>query len=176
MSGYSNRAAYLKGLVEGMNLDKTKDETKIFGVMVDLLQEMSIELESLKADCVENKELIYELDEDLGEVEKIVFECSGKGHKHSGGCVGSDGACECSHDDGLGSGDYDEQDECVECGNIDGGDDESSERYEVLCPHCRQVINLEEAHLKNNEIVCPKCGEELELDFGDDDSGDSLTK
>lgn len=160
---YSSKAAYLKGLIEGMNLDNSKEETKIFNVMADLVYDMSLEIENLKSSCDENKELIYELDEDLGDVEKVVCGCKGK-HKHSS----------CGHSCDV-DGDYMESDEYVDEDKLEDGDDgESEEKYEVLCPHCSQVINLENANLKGDDIVCPKCGKELELDFEED--GEALDK
>lgn len=165
---YRNKAAYLKGLVEGLNLDDSKKETKILKVITDFCHDVADELEKLRDDCSENKDLIYELDEDLGEIEKIFYD------NKQLGCGGSSHGCGCGQpgDDLVDNGDYDEHDEYV---NSDDGEDEEDgdeEKYEVLCPHCSQVINLENASLKENEIVCPQCGKELELDFDEVDAKD----
>ena len=175
---FINKPAYIKGLIEGMNLDSSKEETKIFKAMVDLLQDLSTELKELKNECSENKELLYELDEDLGEVEKAVFE--GCDHDSSE-CKANGCGCNCDDkgDNNFREGDYCEHDEyvnekksdCSDCNEDEEDDDDIvEEKYEVLCPKCRHIIYLENANLEGDEIVCPQCGKELELDFDDDNS------
>ena len=39
--------------------------------------------------------------------------------------------------------------------------------YEVKCPVCNAVINLDEEMLEAGSIECPDCGEELEFDADD---------
>ena len=39
--------------------------------------------------------------------------------------------------------------------------------YEVKCPSCGSVINLDEDMLEAGAIDCPDCGEELEFDVDD---------
>ncbi len=170
-----DRAAYLKGLFEGVKLDKAAEETKIFEVMVDLIKDIADEVEKLKVDCCENKELIYELDEDLGEVERAVCGCdcaneNDKGHGGHGSCSS------CNHGDC--DGDYNVHDEYV--GGDGGGDNEedgddvrNNEKYEVFCPYCKQVICLEDDNFSEATVICPNCERELEFDYGDDENGHS---
>ena len=61
--------------------------------------------------------------------------------------------------------DYDEED--YEDDDYDFGDDETI--YEVKCPSCGAVINLDEDMLEAGSIECPDCGEDLEFDPLDDD-------
>lgn len=60
--------------------------------------------------------------------------------------------------------DYDDEDFEDE---YDFGDDETI--YEVKCPSCGSVINLDEDMLEAGSIECPDCGEELEFDVDEDD-------
>ena len=54
--------------------------------------------------------------------------------------------------------------------NGDDDDDEDDEIiYEVKCPTCDEVINLDEHMLEMGGIKCPNCGEELEFDAIDDE-------
>ena len=39
--------------------------------------------------------------------------------------------------------------------------------YEIKCPVCNTVINLDEEMLEAGSIECPDCGEELEFDVDD---------
>lgn len=49
--------------------------------------------------------------------------------------------------------------------DYDFGDEETI--YEVKCPSCGAVINLDEEMLDAGSIKCPDCGEELEFDAED---------
>ena len=46
--------------------------------------------------------------------------------------------------------------------DFDFGDDEVI--YEITCPTCGEVINLDEDMLAEGATKCPKCGEDLEFD------------
>ena len=59
--------------------------------------------------------------------------------------------------------DEDEDDEEDE-DDFDFGDETI---YEVKCPVCGSVINLDEDMLEAGSIECPDCGEELEFDVDD---------
>ena len=56
--------------------------------------------------------------------------------------------------------DYDEDEDDDE---YDFGDDEVI--YEVKCPTCGEVINIDEEMLDEGSTTCPNCGEELEFDM-----------
>ena len=62
-------------------------------------------------------------------------------------------------DDDYDDDDYDEDE-------YDFGDDTI---YEVKCPTCGTVIDLDEEMLEVGSIECPDCGEELEFDLDDED-------
>lgn len=63
MSYLTERAAYLKGLAEGLKFDETSNEGKLFNAMIDVITELADEVELLE-DRVE--ELAYEV-EDFGD-------------------------------------------------------------------------------------------------------------
>ena len=80
---------------------------------------------------------------DLAEVEEVVFE-------------DEDDCCCCDCDD----------DDC-DCDCC--CDDEDDEFFEVECPACGEVINVDEGILESGSIECPNCGENLEFDIEYDD-------
>ena len=45
--GISEKIAYLKGLMEGMNVDTESNEGKLFAAVVDVLDEIALEVEDL---------------------------------------------------------------------------------------------------------------------------------
>ncbi len=57
-------------------------------------------------------------------------------------------------------------DEC-DCASCSGSDDGCCDEiyYEVTCPTCGNVINLDDDMVALGEIDCPNCGEKLEYDL-----------
>ena len=54
--------------------------------------------------------------------------------------------------------------------DIYGEDDEDSV-FEVECPGCGELIQIDEGTLQDGSIVCPGCDETLEFEFGCDCDG-----
>ena len=69
----SDKMSYLKGLVDGMELDLTTKEGKVLGQLLDVLQETVLYVTDLQDQVDELTELCESLDEDLGDVEDAVF-------------------------------------------------------------------------------------------------------
>jgi len=127
------KAAYLKGLLEGLNIDTTKPEGKLLAAIVDMLDDTAETVADLEdvIDAVSDELDIIE--EDLDAIEDYLLD---------------------EEDDE--DEDYDDEDE------FDFGDDEVI--YEVKCPTCGEIIDLDEEMLDEGATVCPKCGEDLEFD------------
>ena len=51
--GISEKIAYLKGLMEGMNVDTESNEGKLFAAVVDVLDEIALEVEDLTDEVME---------------------------------------------------------------------------------------------------------------------------
>ncbi|MEG1687531.1 MAG: hypothetical protein RR185_05745 [Angelakisella sp.] len=49
----------------------------------------------------------------------------------------------------------------------DDEDDDDDEMYEIVCPKCGDIINLDGDMLDEGSINCPNCGESLEFDIDD---------
>ena len=136
----TEKAAYLKGLAEGLDLDKDSKEGKLFAAIIDLLDEMAEEVTSLDEDIVELAEGLDAVSEDLEDVEEIIF-----------------------------GDDYDEYDECDDdecdcCGHHHDNDDGDFE-VSVQCPACDTEFVVDEDALADGESECPNCGELLEFEF-----------
>jgi len=137
----SEKSAYLKGLMDGLNIDKEKAEGKMIAGIVDLLQDLSAAVTDLKENAIAVSDELDEIEDFLDEVEDFMDE------------------------------DLDEDDDDYEYMDDDGEDfayDEDS-MYEVTCPKCGEVIELDEETLLNDSIDCPNCGEPLEFEFDEDD-------
>ena len=63
----TEKVAYLKGLMEGLDLDKTTKEGKILSAMADVLEALSLTV-------ADNCDQIDAIDEDLESLEEYVYE------------------------------------------------------------------------------------------------------
>jgi len=90
MSDLTARAAYIKGLADGMKLDENKDSSKLMLAMIEFLEEIAENIDALDgetgflADCVE------QIDGELDEIAEILSDCDcvadcGCGFDHDGG-------------------------------------------------------------------------------------------
>ncbi len=139
----SEKSAYLKGLMDGLNLSKETPEGKMISGIVDLLQDMTSSISDLEENAIAVSDELDEIEEDLDAIEEFLMD-----------------------DD-----DEDEDDDVVDFSD-DNGDDfnyEDDTVYEVTCPKCGEVIEVDEETLLNESIDCPKCGEPLEFEFDEDD-------
>lgn len=133
------KAAYLKGLMDGMELDTSTNEGKVIAAMADLLGEMCDAIYDISDEVNETVDLVDAIDGDLGELEETVYDC----------------CCDCCDDDC----------DCEECDDeaFDGYDDEPM--YECTCPTCGDVVCIGESLVNEGMVECPNCGEKLEFDI-----------
>ena len=108
------KLAYLKGLIEGLALDETKKDTKVINNLVTLLEDIVLSVTTLEENFEEMQQQLDAVDEDLGEIEKDLYEdvlaCSNianvyfirqketKGLGHAIMCAKSFVACICKAD------------------------------------------------------------------------------
>ena len=126
----NKESAYLKGLLEGYELDSNKKETKLFQKMLDLIDEMADHITALEADNAELREYIEELDHDLGAVEEELYMTDEDDDYY---------------DDEEEDEEFDDDSEyyeleCPSCGEIVCFDD-SLEPDELVCPACGEKIS-----------------------------------
>lgn len=137
----SEKAAYLKGLMDGLQIDDSTKEGKILLALYDVINEICETVDTIDADVDDIVEFCDTVDQDLSEVEGAVF--------------GDDGECDCC--------DCDEDCDCDCC------DDDDECEYEVVCPTCGDTIELNDLMLEDGSVECPNCGELLEFDFDEDE-------
>ena len=137
------RAAYLKGLAEGLKISSESDEGKLLHEIINMLEDVTDSVTALEDECDRLNDYVEELDEDLGDVEEYLY-----------------------GDDEDDDEDYDDEDD-------EDFDDEDDEDYdddviEIECPNCGETIcvppTVDYAHL-----ICPACNEEFS--YIEDDEG-----
>lgn len=119
---------YLKGLLDGLDLDDNKKETKVFKAIVDVLTNLSEDID----DVTEGLELMAEqldaVDEDLAEVEDfLIDDCD------------CDDCCDC--DDDCDCGEFEVQ--CPLCNAEITVDEETVLGGTIACPNCGEMLEFE---------------------------------
>lgn len=129
--GISEKVAYLKGLMEGMNVDTDSNEGKLFRAIVDVLDEIALEVEDLTDEVMELGDGLDVISDDLSDVEDVVFD--------------KDDYEELDDED-----DEDEDDEeecyattCPECEEEIFFDDTMLEDGEIICPNCGAKLEFD---------------------------------
>ena len=71
----TDKMAYLRGMVDGMELDlTTTKEGKVLGQLLDVMQEMTAYVTDLQTQVDELTEVCDLFDQDLGDLEDIVYD------------------------------------------------------------------------------------------------------
>ena len=145
----SEKSAYIKGLMDGLNLDTEKAEGKLIAALVDLMGDVTKKLTDVEDTTIAISDELDEIEEDLDAIEDYILDEEDEDY----------------YDDEDDFDDYDEDD--FEDEGFDFGDEETT-IYEVKCA-CGNVIAFDEETLEEGSIVCDECGETLEFTFDDVD-------
>ena len=151
----SEKAAYLKGLMDGLNLDTEKAEGKMIASIVELLGDMTRKLTDIEDTTIAISDELDEIEEDLDAIEDYILDEEDEDEDEDWDLDDEDE-------------DWDEDEEYEE--GFDFGDEDSI-IYEVKCA-CGNVINFDEETLEKGSILCDKCGEKLEFSFDDEDENE----
>ncbi len=144
----SEKAAYLKGLMDGLNLDTEKAEGKMIASIVELLGDVTKRLTDVEETTIAISDELDEIEEDLDAIEDFILD-------------------EEEYDD------FDEfEDEDFDEEGFDFGDEETT-IYEVQCA-CGNIIDFDEETLEAGSIACPECGELLEFSLEDEEDSEEM--
>ena len=146
----SEKSAYIKGLMDGLNLDTEKAEGKLIAALVELMGDVTKKLTDVEDTTIAISDELDEIEEDLDAIEDYILDDEDEDYD--------------DYDDDDFD-DYDEDDYDDE--GFDFGDEDTT-IYEVKCA-CGNVITFDEDTLEEGSIVCDNCGETLEFTFDDED-------
>ncbi len=132
----TEKASFLKGLLEGLSVDATKPEGKMIEKLTALVSDLADEVAVLKERMNTLSDYVEELDEDLGEVEEFLCDADE-----------DDDDCDCC--------DCDEDCEDCDC------DCDCEDFYEVECPGCGETVCFDDS-LDPSDLTCPACGEKFD--------------
>ena len=145
----TEKAAYLKGLMDGLNLDTEKAEGKMISAIVDLLGDVTKRLNDVEETTIAISDELDEIEEDLDAIEDYILDED--------------------EDEEWDDEDWDEEyeDEDWDEEGFDFGDEDSI-IYEVECA-CGERIAFDEETLEAGSMTCPNCGELLEFSLEEDE-------
>lgn len=159
------KAAYLKGLTEGLGVEPDSRDGKLWAALNDLLSDMAHEIEDLQSGSLDFADALDEIGDELGYLEELTCDLDRPE----------------DFEDTDDFDDFDDEDNIVRFSSDDEpeeGDEDASEEdedvpfdgvlYDVKCPVCGEEITFDEDTLGEGSIVCPKCGEVLEFDLSGD--------
>ena len=146
----SEKVAYLKGLADGLDLDKEPSkEDKLIAKIIDILEEVGLAVEDLENEIEAVGAELDSVAEDVSDLETIVFD-------------------EYDEDE-----DDDELDFGPGCGSCCSSADElGDDFFEIACPSCGEDLVIDESVLDAGEVTCPNCGDKFSLDLTDEDADD----
>ena len=145
----SEKSAYLKGLMDGLNLDTEKAEGKLIAAIVELMGDVTRRLADVEETTIAISDELDEIEEDLDAIEDYILDEEDEDYDEW---------------DDEDFDDYEDEDDFEDEG-FDFGDEETT-IYEVKCA-CGNVIAFDEDTLEEGSIICDECGETLEFTFED---------
>lgn len=129
----SEKAAYIKGLAEGMKIDENTNEGKITFALIGLLNDIAREIEAIDAELDDMADVVSDLEDNVYELEDEVY--------------------------GENFGDYGDDDDlyeitCRKCDNTISVDMSMLEDGSVACPNCGEVIEFDIDIIDSDECDC----------------------
>ena len=144
------KAAYLKGLIDGLGIDENTKEGKVIKAMSELLSEMAETVDSIDEDVTHAYDQINDLSEELEDLEADLYE---------------DEDAEDEEDDSDDETEADDDD--------DNADVAGEPYYEVACPACGNTVYVSEDDLDAGEAICPRCNVAFEVALADEDDDEA---
>lgn len=136
----TEKVAYLKGLTEGLGLDKETKEGKILTSMIDILDDMALEIEDIKDTQQEIGDGLDAVSDDLEDVEDAVY--------------GDD-----EDEEDLSDEEDDDSEDCYattcpNCGETVYFDESVLNEGEVVCPSCGKKLefNVEDLESESGNV------------------------
>ena len=156
----TEKAAYIKGLAEGLNLSTESAEGKLISALIDMVTELASAQSDTDEDLEYLNDYIEEIDEDLGAVEEYLLD---EMDEDCDCCDDDCDCCDCSDDCDC---------DCLDCDCLDCCDDEDFDEdedyYEVVCPGCGETICFDSS-IDPENLTCPACNEKFACLCEDDD-------
>ena len=164
----TEKSAYLKGLADGLEYDKSTKEGKIIAALLDLVDEMAKEIIDIQSDISDIdddldylNDYIEEIDDDLQSVEDFLDEEIDEDEDEDFDFDDDDF-------DDFDDDDFDFEDCDGDCTSCDGCDCADDDYFEIVCPSCGETVCFDQ-ELDPEKLLCPACGEKFGCIVDEDD-------
>ena len=117
----TEKVAYLKGLVEGLGIDEKSKEGKVFGNIIDILEDMALTISDLEDGMDLMTDQLESMDEDIEELRDDVYDIE---------------------DDDDYEGELYEV-KCPSCGDTICIDEDMLDEGEIECPGCGENLEFD---------------------------------
>ena len=120
------KAAYIKGLMEGMNFDVNTNEGKLIYAMLGLLEDLAEQVTEHDNELSQVYDELDAIDEDMDDLESVVYDVDDEDYD--------------DEDDGE---DAEYELTCPNCGTVLTVDEETLMNDELYCPNCSAPFNVQ---------------------------------
>ncbi|AUW93513.1 CD1247 N-terminal domain-containing protein [Sulfobacillus sp. hq2] len=161
MADLRRRVSHLVGMAQRYDVGSRSREGKIIEEIIDVLRDLTLDVEEVTANQVEIEDFLDELDEDLLDVEQELY------------------------DDGDDDIEFDDDDTLDDEGLVGNGFDEEPSYIALECPVCHREssYNGELFDRDDIQLSCPHCGNVIYdseedciiMDDADEDDGPGYT-
>lgn len=129
----TEKVSYIKGLAEGLNLDDSTKEGKILAAIIDVLDDMSHQVEDIDMDLSDLTDVVTDIDEAVSDLEEDFYGDDDDDH-----CD-----CGCEDEDDL----YEIT--CPKCNNSITVDFDVIAAGGILCPNCGEPLEFDLSALED---------------------------
>ena len=158
----TEKTAYLKGLLEGMEIDQSTKEGKLFAAIIEALDDIALSVADLDDEVGAINDEMDMMEESLDAIDEALHDL-----EDSLDAI----------DEDLDDMD-DELEELYEILDLEEDEDddyedeedeelEDEDLYQLVCPTCEEEIIVDEDVLAKGSRKCPACGEDLEFDLSE---------
>ena len=126
----SEKSAYLKGLMDGLNLNTETNEGKMIAAIVELLGDITKKVTDIENTTIAISDELDEIEEDLDAIEDYILD--------------EDEDEDEEYEEGFDFGDEEStiyEVECA-CGEIINFDEETLEKGSMTCPNCGELLEF----------------------------------
>lgn len=127
----TEKVAYIKGLMEGMKIDESSDNGKLFKLIIQILEDLANDVADIEDYVVELTEQVDAVDEDLNSLEEDFYE----EWDDEDGCDCGCDCCDCDEEY------YDVA--CPSCGVEFEVDEDTLLDGGIECPNCGEHLEFD---------------------------------
>ena len=149
MENLGKKVGYLKGLMEGMDIDMNSANGKLMTGIVELLGELTDRVETIDELLDDLNDYVESIDDDLAELEG----------EHGGLDFFDEGDEDEDFDDAFGDGE--DKLHLLRPGESDGDEEDDGALAGRLCPKCMKMFFTALEDDGEAEYLCPHCGERI---------------